>query len=151
MINFLTKKRYYAIFCIKENGTYSIIKKVRVNNKNNTVRYQKKSFPIDIEKPLYAKNNKIFYFFNYKSGNQLLFEKDTSKINTELIDSIVSESIVKQLTANLNDEWKMNTIVLACGIAIGFIIGYIAYPFIFNYQSEQTTTEAILMNLIGVF
>lgn len=126
------KKRYYAVFTIKQIKSYNIVGLKKINPFSKSVSFKKHTFVIDIENPTYLKSNKIFYFFSLTSEKQLYFEKsDTSNINTEVIDTIMSQNIVKQLTSNLNTKWKIDLTMIAIGCIIGVLLGYLvgnAYP-----------------------
>ena len=62
-MNFLFKKKRYAVFLIKENDTYQV-EGVKIVKIQNTITYKGRTFIIDLEKPTYQKNLKTFYFFS---------------------------------------------------------------------------------------
>jgi len=120
------KTKYYAIFTISQLELQAIIGSKRINSISKTVNFRKNTFIIDIENPTFMKRNKVFYFFSITSQHQLLFYKSKENgMNSEIIDTIISQKIIQQLTSNLDSEWKMNTSMILIGLIIGALIGYI--------------------------
>lgn len=125
---FENKKRYIAVFVIKEQEVRVVLRKRRFKASNSTVRYKKRTFPIDVSHPTYAKGLKLFYFIDIKDGQVLLNEvTEESVINPEILDIILARKIVSQLTSNLaNTETKMKVLSVLLGIIIGALGGFIA-------------------------
>lgn len=120
------KKKYFAVFSIRQLESHNVIGTKRINPTTKKVSYKKHSFLLDIEKPSYVKGNKVYYFFSISSQQQLTFYKsDDSSINPEVIDLIMTQNIVKQLTSNLDNEFKVNMTMIIIGLIIGALSGYI--------------------------
>jgi hypothetical protein len=125
------KKRYIAVIVVSEQDTYSVLRLRRFNVSNPDVRVAKNStHPIDVSKPTYSKGLKLFYFVDINKGH-LTFEKAKSPLNPKIIDMILKQSIVKQLTARLSERMYGSQIVnIVIGLVIGALAGYIVAGFI---------------------
>lgn len=121
------KMKYFAIFLLEVNESYSFVKIKRINPIKRKVRYAKdKLFILSPEYPTYINGLKTYYFFDLEHG-QLLLNKTANSdiINSEIIDSVVSKSIVSQLTSNLgNQKLAFQIMQLLIGGVFGGIIGY---------------------------
>lgn len=131
----MLKKKYIAIFLIKEKEIYTVLKKKTFKPTNSEISYRDKTYTINVSNPTYSKLLKSFFFIDInKSVNcQLSFYKDKndSNITAEIIDMIISKSIIKQLTSNLTDTaFKMNLMYIAFGMILGGLIGWIAGGFV---------------------
>lgn len=122
------KKRYIAVFVIKEQEVRVVLRRKRFKPSSDTVRFRKSTFPIDVSYPTYAKGLRLFYFIDIKDGQVLLNETtEESVINPEILDIILARKIVSQLTSNLaNTETKMKAFSILLGIIIGALGGFIA-------------------------
>lgn len=131
-MNFKLNRKYFAIVCVRENDLQNIIGFKRIKPTDKSFSFKRKTFPICIEFPTYIKGKKVFYFFNYLDETQLLFNDTINKeiMNADIIDSILSKSIVNQLTANLNQKWKVELPMLIFSMVFGGLIGYIIASFI---------------------
>ena len=121
-----TYKKYFAVFCISENDIQNVVGYKRVNPTITKISFRKKTFLFQVEFPTYIKGRKIYYLFNLKTGQLLL--NQTSKeniINSELIDSVLSKSIINQLTTNLNAKWKVELPMLIFSAGFGGMLGFI--------------------------
>ena len=130
----MINKKYIIKFLIKEYGIYTILKSKRFNPLDKEISFRDKTYIIDVNNPTFKKTLKQFYFIDIdKTENcQLIFHKDkkTSIITPEIMDLIVSKSIIKQLTSNLTDTaFKMNLMYIIFGAIIGGLIGWIAGGF----------------------
>lgn len=141
------RNKYIAVFVINQNDIPTIIRTKRFNPTSEIIKFRKNSFVIDIEKPSYTKNNKKFYFFSLKANKQIAFEGcEQPTIDSETIDIICNKKIVQQLTANLNDTFKPNLMILIVGICIGAIIGYLYCQYSLT-NAQNTDTSGILITL----
>lgn len=120
----IKRKKYVVIFLIKENDSYSVLSRKRFMPSKSKVRYGKgKSHIIDTSKPTYIKGLRLFYFVEINKG-QIGFNNPSGNISPEVIDMVMSQSIVKQLTANLAGM-KFNFMNIITGLAVGGLVGYI--------------------------
>ncbi|QYW08122.1 hypothetical protein 15570_00025 [Lokiarchaeota virus WyrdV1] len=136
------KKKYYAVFCIKEHDVFNMLAKKRIRGSNQIVRFRKGTYVVNVSFPTYVKGLNVFYFIDIKKGQQLaknteiniakghiLFKenaKDKPLMSPKFLDMLISQKIVGQLTSNLsNNALKMNIITLIVGAIIGGLIGYI--------------------------
>ena len=130
----MIKKKYIIKFLIKEHGIYTVLKTKRFNPLNKEINFRDKTYIIDINIPTYRKTLKQFYFIdiNKTENCQLIFHKNKndSIITPEIMDLIVSKSIIKQLTSNLTDTaFKMNLMYIIFDAIIGGLIDWIAGGF----------------------
>lgn len=123
-----SKTKYYAIFVMEVNESYSFVKMKRINPINRKVRYRKdKLFILQSERPTYINGLKVYYFFDLQTG-QLLFNKTSadSIINSDIIDNIMCKNIVNQLTSSLmSNKFVMNLFQIIFGGIFGGLIGYL--------------------------
>jgi len=126
-----SQKKYFAVFTVNQNEVQNVIGLKRIKPTMEKVSFRNKTFLLQIEYPSYIKGKKIFYFFNLKDG-QLLFNKtsENSIINPEIIDSILSKSIINQLTSNLNTKWKVELPMILCSAGFGGMLGFIIGSYI---------------------
>ena len=131
------KKKRLAVFLIKENETYQVEGAKRIKT-NNTVSYHGKTYIINLEKPTYQKGLKTFYFFDLLSGKPLGFENMGEGYDSELIDMVVSKSIIKQLVAQENQFAPNLMIVIIC-LMVGIMIGYFYTQYTLGGSTTTTT------------
>jgi len=125
---FNKKKRYLAIFLIKEQESFTIIGKKLFNPNNSSVSYKGKAYIIQTDIHTYSKGLTHFYFIDMDTKQQLTFSKqpESNIIDTELVDSILSRKIIKQLTSDLGKiDYRMIFFYLIIGLTIGGLIGFI--------------------------
>lgn len=122
------KTKYFAIFVMEVNESYSFVKMKRINPIKRQVRYAKdKLFILQSERPTYINGLKVYYFFDLQCG-QLLFNKtsDDSLINSDIIDNIMCKNIVNQLTSSLMaSKFTMNLVMMLFAGIFGGLIGYL--------------------------
>ena len=120
------RNKYKAIFLIKREGSFSIKKKKRFSPTKNQIRYKKGSYPIDVSRPTYIKGLKLFYFIEIDKTQLFFSNEKSSIISPKVIDLIMSQKIVSELTTNLSgSKMAMNIMTLIFGGIMGGLIGYI--------------------------
>ena len=148
------KKKYYAVFLVVQEGSYSRYKKKRFRPSKNTVKISTGTYVLDVSRPTYIRGLKLFYFINIekvdgqlplvkkvkdKKGKvkivdaQLSFKdrKSEIKITPRMLDDLISQHIIRDLSQNLGDNkmiFNIMTFVIGAisGGAFGFIIaGYV--------------------------
>ena len=148
------KKKYYAVFLVVQEGSYSRYKKKRFKPSKNTVKISTGTYVLDVSRPTYIKGLKLFYFINIervdgqlplmkrikdKKGKvkivdaQLGFKERKSeiKITPRMVDDLISQHIIRDLSQNLGDNkmiFNFLTFILGCvmGALGGFIVaGYV--------------------------
>ena len=123
---FKNKKKYYAFFLVKREGTYTRLRKKRFSPNKALLNYKRGSYPLDVSKPTFERGLKLFYFIEI--GKAQLFFSDTKNANLispKVIDMIMSQKIVSQLTQNLSGSGKMNMLTLLLGLFMGAMLGFI--------------------------
>lgn len=126
------KKKYIAVFLIKDQNSYSIEKKKRFNPSNKEITFRNKTYIINPSISTFSKGLKKFFLIdiNITSGHLLFRKGKESVITPEIIDMIISKKIIHQLTSNLTDTAiKMNIMMIIIGAVIGGLIGWIAGGF----------------------
>lgn len=123
---FKKKNKYIAIFVVKKKDSFTIIGKRRFRATKKTIKFNSKTYLVDIVNATYSKGLKSFYFIDI-DGTQIVFRgSKTSNYDPDVLDMILSKSIVKQLTANLSDNsLALNLVTLVIGAIMGGLLGYI--------------------------
>lgn len=131
-MNFKLNRKYFAIITVRENELQNVIGFKRIKTTDKSFSYKGKTFPIQIEYPTYIKGNKVYYFYNFLDETLLLFNDTSNKeiINADIIDQIIAKNIVNQLTANLNQKWKVELPMLLFAGGFGGLIGFIIASYI---------------------
>ena len=125
---FNKRKKYLAVFLIKEGISYSIEGKKLFSPMKNEVSFRKNLYAINISTFTYSKGLTRFYFIDTESKHLLLFIKKTKEIKTdsEILHKIVKGSLIKQLVSELgNIDYKTIIFNLIIGLIIGGLIGYL--------------------------
>ena len=121
------KEKYIVVFLTKKHNAYSVSKKRVFKSDAKTVQFNgKKSYVVDASQYTYSKGLKLYYFIDTDAG-QLFFESSNgNEEKAEIIDAILKQSIIKQITSGLGGGFSgsiMNMILFfGLGLAIGFII-----------------------------
>lgn len=119
------RKKYYVIWLGKQEGTYTFLKKRRISSSTENVRFIKgKAKPIKIQNPSYIRGLKVFYFLNVEEG-QLSFNKVYGSVDPQVLDMVLKQSIVKQLTSALTGSLGIDFMSLIVGLCVGGIAGFI--------------------------
>ena len=110
---------------MKREGTYTRRRKKRFNPNKTVISYKKGSYPLDVSLPTYERGLKLFYFIEIGKA-QLFFKenKNANIISPKVIDMVMSQKIVSQLTQNLG-QGKMNLLTLFLGLFMGAMLGFI--------------------------
>jgi len=109
---------------VKQEGSFSRLKRKRFKPTSVNVRYRKGSYPIDVSIPTYTRGLKLFYFIELNK-TQLFFQKGNSNfISPKVIDLVMSQKIVSELTSNLTgNKIFMSLMTLLFGAVMGVFIG----------------------------
>ena len=110
---------------MKREGTYTRRRKKRFNPNKTVISYKKGSYPLDVSLPTYERGLKLFYFIEIGKA-QLFFKenKNANIISPKVIDMVMSQKIVSQLTQNLSGQ-GMNYLTLILGLFMGAMLGFI--------------------------
>lgn len=108
-------------------NTPTVIAKKSIKDSTQFIRYGKKTYTIDINKPSYRQKN-IFYYLLDPGKGQLHFYQMNKLVAPELLEAILNRNIVKQLVSGLEAVPLIQNIIimllcLGMGIGAGFIIG----------------------------
>ncbi len=76
MLLFKRKRKFLAVFVLRERETYHIVGKKRIRVSSRKVRFHGGSYPVDVSYPTYTKGNKNIYFLDVKIIKQILMEED---------------------------------------------------------------------------
>lgn len=122
------KKKYYVIFVVRQQGTWTRIGRKRFHPSKEGVKFRKfGTFLVNSANPTYIRGLKLFYFVDVKGEENICFKGDKGSIvDPKVADMILSKKIVSQLTTNLSsDKLKLNVMTLILGVAMGGLIGFI--------------------------
>lgn len=122
------KEKYIAVFLTKKHNAYSVARKRRFSVDAKTVQFKKgKSYKIDASQYTYNKGLKLYYFIDTNAGQLFFKASKGGKEKAEIIDAMIKQSIIKQITSSLGGGFGVNImsmiLCLGFGMAIGFIIG----------------------------
>lgn len=126
---FKPKKKYIVVFLMKEHGSYTIDKRVRIKSNTQTIKYKKTPIPINTVNYSFSEGLKLYYYISIIEKRQLFFENTKDlQVGSKVIDLIINDEIISQITSNLNESnigIKIMNIVMYIifGGLIGFIIG----------------------------
>lgn len=124
----LFKKKYIAVFLLKEQGVYSIsgMKRLRTIKDTLIISFKGNPYEFNITKPSYRKRMKLFYYFDMSENKQLHFHKQTSTFDPETVDKLENKKVVFQLVSGLDTpKFKMNIFYIMIGLLMGVSIGII--------------------------
>ncbi len=125
------KKKYIALFVIKQEGTYSRVGKKRFNPKKDSIRFKGGRYLINSAHPTYIRGLKLYYFVDIEGEANICFAKTKGvAISPQIVDMIISKKIVSQLTTNLSTgALRMSILTLLIGVLLGGAFGYIISGF----------------------
>lgn len=120
------KNKYIAIFIVKKKDSYTVLGKRRFKASKKTIRFKGRTYLVDVVNATYSRGLKSFYFIDIE-GSQIVFKGNkVSNYDPDVLDMILSKSIVKQLTANIGDNsYALNIMTLVVGAVMGGLLGYI--------------------------
>ena len=119
-MNFLSKKRkYYAIFLINQEGSFSYIGRKRFREFNTEIHYKKGTYKISKQIPTYIKGMKLFYFIDIEKG-QMHFKGSKSGFDPIALDLFLRKRVIFQLASRLTGStMKINFMWLIMGVIMG--------------------------------
>ena len=133
----LRRRRFLAVFVLRERETFHIVGKKYIRVNTHTVRFHGGKYPVDVSFPTYTKKSKNVYFLDVKMLKQILINSDDPKalreilpleldgtdskfnlITPELLDAITKVSLLRALFSSIMTGKS--------GLAMGIIVGAIA-------------------------
>jgi len=149
MFSKIKRKRYYAVFLQLENNRLEIQKKKRIHVVDRVIQFKKgNSHIVDWNNPMFADGLDTYYFFDVDKGQlfkkgendankklaktykgQMGIEKATPSYNPALIDAIMKQNIVGQLTMSFTKKAFTGMFNMIMYIALGVAVGFIARGF----------------------
>lgn len=125
---FNKKKRYLAVFLVKEQNSYNIDGKKFFNPSESTIEYKGNTYIINSANQTLSKGITLIFYISIDTKKQLLFYKTdkSNEIDTEIVDLVMSKKIIKQLTSELGGiDFKSIILYMIIGLTIGGMFGYI--------------------------
>lgn len=125
--NYYFTNKYIAVFCLKENDGYNIVKKKKIKPTVDSITYKSHTIkPFNINDYTYKKKLKRFYFIDI-NNSQLLFQTTGKAIlTTKEIDMYFRRNLISQLATNLlGTKYTIPIMLIIVGAVIGFLIGFI--------------------------
>lgn len=138
----LSPKFYISFYTVVKNH-YVLLKRKKITNKTNFIRFNRKMFTINFSIPSSITGRNFEYYFDYNTGVQLFFVKTDNHLNTKLVDLLVRPEVIKNLVTHLQTSNFTFTLVnILIGILIGIMLGYILGNFIpiSNFGGEGATS-----------
>lgn len=122
-------KKFLVYLMYRSQGTLNFIEMKQIKSDTETIKYKKRTFTIDIERPTFTKGNKNYYLIDINDGQQVFMGKN-NETNSEMfkaMNSIVNEKIIDQLTTNLVEKPSIfdKIMYIFMGVGIGLFIGYL--------------------------
>ena len=123
------KKKYIAVFLLKEKESYSVLKIIRFNPLNPIINGKR----IDTNNPTFSKGLKTFFYLESK-GNQLSFNSiELSNMDIKIIDDILSKKVISELTKDMSgSNLRRKIFDMITGALIGGLTSFIIAGFIFG-------------------
>lgn len=124
---FNKRKKYLAIFLIKEQNSYTIVGKKFFNPTLDSMEYKGSTYIFNTSTSTCSKGLNQLFFIDKNTKKLLLFEKNKNpNLDTETIDLVMSKKIIKQLTSELGGiDFTSIILYVGVGLALGGMIGYI--------------------------
>jgi tyrosine-protein phosphatase YwqE len=132
------KNRYIAVFLIKEKRSYSIQRKRKINILTNRVSYSGKTYIVDTSEYTFREGLGFFYLIDLNKAQLQIKDKKVKEINVKpetlddfhynprIIDEVLENGLVEQLTANLNNRIGKKIWDILTGLVMGGLVGFIA-------------------------
>ncbi len=126
------KKKYIAVFVIKEQGNYEIHFRKSFTPSTDKIKIGKGLYLINIEKPTYKIGLKAYFFIDLHTGVQISFRKILkAKYSPKMLNMLLGEHVVEDLVSGMGKKpVTMNLILMLGCIALGGAFGYIIGGFI---------------------
>lgn len=122
------KKRYIAIFLMKEGNSYSVSSKKRISKDTKIINYNKETpIPINMVNCSFTKGLYLYYYISITEKRQLFFENTKGLlVGHKALSMLINDEIVSQITSNLNkSNYKMSIINMIFSALFGGLIGFI--------------------------
>lgn len=139
------KKKYRAVFVIKEQGSFAFKKKKRLSAVKRQIQYKGGLYDVDIENPSYTKGLYQYYYIDMARTQINLKRKTNGKqpiikqqliytenvhMSPKMYKKLLKGKLVEQLTSNLNgSKLGMNIMSLIVGAIMGALAGYVIAGF----------------------
>lgn len=128
-MNIFNKRKYIVYLGRKFNGTYHILRSVKLKNETaEIIRINKKrSFAIKLENPLFVSKNTTIYFYDIDTMTMISLIEVESHITPEDLDILINRKIVSQVASDLNESRftiEMKNLILGSLVGAG-IMGFV--------------------------
>lgn len=136
------RRKYIAILVVHDSdNTFTIIESKSFNPMVEKINFQIKEgnktinrpYIVDISYPTYIRENIHYYMIEKSSGQILLSDSNNNIIESEMLDDILNNHIIKDLakaTSEKKRDWFSLISFLTIGILIGFIGGFLTMFFL---------------------
>ena len=123
------RKKYIAVFLLKEKESYSVSKIIRFNPLKPIINGKR----INTDNPTFSKRLKTFFYLDNK-GNQLSFNSnEVSNMDTKIIDDILSKKVISELTKDMSgSNFRQKIYDIITGALIGGLTSFIIAGFVFG-------------------
>jgi len=139
------KRKFLAIFVLRERETYHVIGKRKIKSTTKLVRYRGGKYPVDVSYPTYTKKNKNLYFLDVKIINQILMDDEQivptdfefkpttldgsdSKfelMNPQTLSDLIRDKNLRAMFSSITNATKFHIMELFIGVIAGVGIGWL--------------------------
>lgn len=146
----MCEKNYKIIFLRKEYSTMNLVGILKTDSISNTIRYKGKTYIISIDKPAFSEKKSKVYIVDFDSCSQLKFDEIKCAMNPNELDLILSNQIIKELTAGAISDKREKIFNMILGAIIGALISAICMFIYMNNQIEQIYKTFSITPIVGV-
>jgi len=116
-----------VILCRKINGTYHVLKTVKLKTLTQAkVRYAKNTYTPNLREPTLKNNQFTYYYMDIDNNSILTFNEIKSALSPKDLDILVSRNFVSGIASDLNETtFSIEVKNLILGIFLG-VFGAIA-------------------------
>ena len=135
-------KTIYKILLLRKEGLQlNLIRVLKLTEIKSLIRYNEKTFAIDISQPAFIEKNFRIYFIDIDSNMQYqLLKSDKIGLNSDELDTIISNKLIREITQSTTDT-KDKWVNMIIGAIMGALIaGFIALGFVNSKLEEIYTT-----------
>lgn len=75
----MRKRKFRAIFVLREKEVFHIVGKKRIKVSTERVRYRGGTYPVNLSFPTFTKKNRNYYFLNVKEIKQILMIENNNQ------------------------------------------------------------------------
>ena len=124
---------YEAVFLRKDVSGWVEVGSKEFKSKDETVRYKKKNFSVDLKKLSYRKHGWQYLYFDFKTGDLLTFGGKKTGMSPRDADLFLESGIIGRIVAGLKKVGMVGYTFIAIMIVmclLCFFIGLLLSPYV---------------------